>query len=120
MASAFAVVAGKNAMLDALTADRVQLHSGDPGSSGTSNQLGTKVAATFSAASSGSRALASQVDFTGLTALQSVTWYSVWDNNGGSPVFLGRGEITAGDVAANAAGEYSLTTSCALTLSDPA
>jgi len=108
----------KNAMLDSQTFDRVQLHSGDPGASGTSNALGSKVAATFAAASSGSRALSAQVDITGLTALQSVTWYSVWDNNGGSPVFKGRGQITSGDVAANAAGAYTLTTACALTISD--
>lgn len=117
MASSFSTTA-KDAMLDALTADRARLHSGDPGASGTSNQVGSLTAATFAAASSGSRALSAQVDFTGLSALQSVTWYSVWDNNGGSPVFLGRGQITAGDVAANAAGEFSLTTGCALTLSD--
>lgn len=108
----------KNIALDALTLDRVQLHSGDPGAAGTSSQLGTKVAATFSAASSGSRALASQVDFTGLTALQSVTWYSIWEHNGGSPIFRGSGQITSGDVAANAAGAYSLTTACAVAIND--
>lgn len=110
--------AAKNTMLDALTADRVQLHSGDPGGSGTSNQLGSKVAATFSAASGGERALASAVDFTGLTALQSVTYYSVWNHNGGSPVFHGSAQITSGDVAANAAGEYRLTTACKLDIND--
>ena len=119
MASSFSTAA-KATMLDALTADRVRLHSGDPGAAGTSNQVGSLVAATFSAASAGARALATQVDFTGLTASQSVTWYSVWNNNGGSPIFLGRGQITAGDVAANAAGEYSLTTACQLQINDPA
>lgn len=103
-----------NEMLDALTVDRVKLHSGDPGSSGTSNAVSSLAAATFSAASGGSRALASQVDFTGLTANVGVTWFSVWLNSG--TVFKGRGQITSGDVAANSAGEYSLTTSTALTL----
>jgi hypothetical protein len=110
----------KNTMLDALTADRARLHSGDPGAAGTSNALGTLTACTFAAAASGERALSAAVDFTGLTASQSVTWYSVWNNNGGTPIFLGRGQITSGDVAANAAGEYRLTTACKLDLNDPA
>lgn len=107
-----------NAMLDSQTFDRTQLHSGDPGSSGTSNALGSKVAATFASASAGVRALSGDVSYTGLTALQSVTWFSVWDNNGGSPVFKGRGQITSGDVAANAAGEFTLkATTTTLSLS---
>lgn len=111
--------AAKNLMLDALTADRVRLHSGDPGASGTSNTLGSLTTAVFAAASSGARALNAAVDFTGLGASQSVTWYSVWNNNGGSPIFLGRGQITSGDVTANAAGEYTLTTACQLQINDP-
>jgi hypothetical protein len=108
----------KNEMLDALTLDRVQLHSGAPGSAGTSNQLGTKVACTFAAASGSARALSAQVNFTGLTADQSVTHFSVWDNNGGSPVFKGSGTISSGDVTANAAGAYSLTTGCSVAIND--
>lgn len=107
----------KNKMLDVLTADLVQLHSGDPGASGTSNALGSKVACTFSAASGGSRVLSAQVDFTGLTASQSVTHYSVWKNDTADE-FEGKGAITTGDVAANADGEFSLGTSTALTISD--
>lgn len=100
----------ENTMLDALTADRVRLHSGDPGAAGTSNTIAAfgLTAATFAAASSGARALSSDVNFTGGSAGQSVTYFSVWDNNGGSPVYLGSGQITSGDVAANAAGEYTL------------
>lgn len=109
----------KNEQLDALTADRIRLHSGDPGAAGTSNTLGTLTACTFAAASNGERVLSAQVDFTGLTANQSVTWFSVWDNNGGDPVFLGRGQITSGDVQANAAGEFSLTTGTKLAIQDP-
>jgi len=97
----------KNAMLDALTCDRVRLHSGAPGAAGTDNALGAGLsAATFSAASSGARALASDVTVTGLSASQSVTYFSVWQNSG--TVFQGSGQITSGDVAANAAGEYTL------------
>jgi hypothetical protein len=112
--------AAKNTMLNALTADRVRLHSGDPGTAGTSNALGAGVsAATFGTSTASERALSSAVTVTGLTASQSVTWFSVWDNNGGTPVFLGRAQITTGDVAANAAGEYTLTTATKLTASDP-
>lgn len=109
--------AAKNAMLDALTLDRIRLHSGAPGSAGTSNTLGAGLsAATFSAASSGSRALASAVVVTGLSASQSVTHFSVWTNSG--TVFQGSGSISSGDVAANAAGEYSLATGTTVSLSD--
>jgi len=109
--------AGKNTMLDALTADLVQLHSGDPGAAGTSNALGSKVASTFAAASGGARALSAQVDFTGLTASQSVTHFSVWKNDT-ADVFEGSGQITTGDTAANSAGEFSLTTDTELTIND--
>ena len=111
----------KNTMLDALTVNQIQLHNGDPGAAGTTNRVGGangEAAATFAAAASGSRALNADVDFTGLTASQSVTWISVWNTTG--PVFQGKAQITAGDVAANASGEYTVTTATALTLSDPA
>lgn len=102
--------AAKNTMLDALTMDRVRLHSGDPGASGTSNTIAAfgLTAATFAAAGSGARALSGDVAFTGGSAAQSVTYFSVWDNNGGSAVYHGSGQITSGDVAANASGEYTL------------
>ena len=109
----------KNAMLDALEPEEIQLHDGDPGAAGTANRVGDtdgEAAAVFAAASSGSRALNAQVDFTNLDPLQSVTWISVWD----AAVFLGKAQITSGDVAANAAGEWSATTDCSLDLEDPA
>lgn len=110
--------AGKNQMLDGLSPDQVQLHSGDPGAAGTANRVGGaagEASATFAAASAGERALSAQVDFTGLSASQSVTWFSVW----GAGTFLGKGQLT-GDLAANAAGEISLTTATKLVLEDPA
>jgi hypothetical protein len=111
----FAVTA-KNAMLDSLTLDRIRLHSGAPGSAGTDNALGAGLsAATFAAASSSSRALSSNVTVTGLSANQSVTHFSVWTNSG--TVFRGSGAIT-GDVTANAAGEYILTTGTTVSLTD--
>lgn len=115
-----ASVGARNAMLDSQTLDRVRLHSGDPGSAGTNNTIAAfgLTAATFGAASSGARALSSDVAFTGGGAGQSVTWASVWDNNGGSPVYKWSIQITSGDVAANASGEYTLkatTTTVTLT-----
>jgi hypothetical protein len=105
-----ASVGARNSMLDSQTLDRVRLHSGDPGSAGTSNTIAAfgLTSATFGSASSGERTLSSDVAFTGGSAAQSVTYYSVWDNNGGSPVFKWGIQITSGDVAANAAGEYTL------------
>ena len=110
----------KNTMLDALTPNQLQLHNGDPGAAGTANRVGGgdgEEAATFAAASGGERALSASVDFTGLAASQSVTWFSVWNTAG--PTFLGKGEISSGDVAANAAGQFSLTTATKLILQDP-
>lgn len=99
----------KNAMLDSRTYDRMRLHSGDPGAAGTSNALGSLTACVFNAAASSSRALNAAVDFTSLGASQAVTHASVWNNNGGSPIFEGSGTIT-GDATANAAGEYRVAT----------
>jgi hypothetical protein len=100
--------ASKNLMLDALTVDRVRLHSGDPGAAGTNNTIAAYglTAATFAGAASGERALSSDVSFTGAAASQDVTHWSAWLNSG--TVFRGSGTISAGDVAANAAGEYTL------------
>lgn len=110
----------KNTALDALTLDRIRLHSGDPGASGTSLALGSLTACTFAAAASGSRALSSNVTLTGLGANQSCTWFSVWNNNGGSPIFMGRSPIEAGDTTANASGELTLTTATTVAITDPA
>lgn len=110
--------AGKNAMLDGISPDELQLHDGDPGASGTANRVGGangEESANFAAASNGERALSANVDFTGLSANQTVTWFSVWEG----ATFLGKGQITSGDTSANAAGEFSLTTATKLVLQDP-
>ncbi len=109
--------ATKNAMLDAITLDAIRLHSGAPGASGADIQLGAGLsAATFAAASSSSRALSSNVTVTGLSANQSVTYFSVWTTSGA--VFRGSGTISSGDVTANVAGEYILTTGTTVNLND--
>ena len=113
--------AAKNIMLDALSPNQIQLHNGDPGAAGTASRVGGangEAASTYDAASGGSRNVAADVDFTGLTADQPVTWISHWDTSG--PTFLGKAEVTTGDVAANAAGEYTVTTDATLNLNDPA
>jgi hypothetical protein len=112
-------VAAKNTMLNALTVDRIQLHSGDPGADGTGNVIAaTMAAATFGAAGTGERTLSTSVDYTELNALQSVTYVSFWDYNAGAPVFHGSSAIT-GDQAANAAGDYTVTmTTTKLSLTD--
>ena len=110
------IATAKNAMLDALTLDKVRLHSADPGAAGTTAELGSgTVAATFSAASGGSRAIATNVSFTGLGVNQLVTHFSVWSGT----TFRGSGAVS-GDSTANAEGEYVLTTSTTVSLTDPA
>ena len=109
--------AAKNQMLDALTVDRIRLHSGDPGAAGANNQESGLEVAAFAAAAAGVRALNANVDVTGLTPSVAITWYSIWVASG--TVFKGRGQITSGDLAANTAGEYSLTTATELSLVDP-
>jgi len=114
----FAVTA-KNAMLDSLTLNGIRLHSGAPGAAGTDNALGAGIsAATFAAAATSARALDSAVTVTGLSANQSVTFFSVWTTSGA--VFRGSGSISTGDVTANAAGEFVLATGTTVSLTDPA
>lgn len=110
----------KAIMLDALTANLISLHNGDPGSAGTSNEVSgggySRQAATFNAASSGARTLASDVNFVG-TAAASVTWMAVWNSTG--PVFLGRTPLT-GDSAFNSLGEFTIAaTTTTLAVTDP-
>ena len=99
-------VTARNLALDAITVDRVRLHSGDPGSAGTDNALGSLTAATFNAAASGERLLDADVTLTSLGANQAVSHFSVWLNAG--TVFRGGFSITSGDTNANSAGEYTL------------
>jgi hypothetical protein len=110
--------ATKNAMLDAITFNEVRLHNGLPGAAGTDNELlsGVGQTAVFNAASGGARALNAGVPFTGLTGSAPVTYFSVWTASGA--VFRGSGQITTGDTAANASGEYTLQTGTELQLND--
>ena len=106
-------VGTKNAMLDSRTFGQAQLHSGDPGAAETNNAVSTKDTCTFAAAAAGSRALSSNVNFTGMTPVQSVTHFSVW--NGAN--FEGSGTLS-GDTQANASGEFNLLAGTTLNLND--
>lgn len=111
--------AGKNAMLSGLTITDVSLHTGDPGSAGTANEVSgngyTRLTPTFASPSGGERALSTALDFDG-PANGDATWFAIWD----SSTFLGKGQITSGDTQFNAAGEFRLATGTKLVLTDPA
>ena len=75
----------------------IRVHTGDPGTAGTSNRIGSVEAAlastNWSAAASGISSYNAQVVFTVLstTAEQTVRWYSLW--RGGT--FVGREEMSS-------------------------
>jgi hypothetical protein len=111
--------AAKDDMLDALTCDEIQLHDGDPGAAGTANRVGDTdgvETAVFAAASSGSRALNADVDFTNMGDSTGITWISVWESG---VQFQGKAQLT-GDLASNSSGEFTVTTATSLDLDDPA
>lgn len=101
---------GGTAMRDAIT--HFQLHSADPGASGTTSPLGTRVANTGSVDGDGDITW-TNIAFTGLSANQAVSWVSAWNAAGtGTPAtggtWRGKWQLT-GDATANAAGEYTVT-----------
>ena len=109
--------AAKNTMLDSLTVNRVRLHSGDPGASGTDSALGSLTTAVFQAASGGERVLDANVELTGLGAGQAVSYVSFWQASG--TVFHGSKTLT-GSGQANDDGEYTLlATVTKLDINDP-
>ena len=92
---------------------RMRTHTGDPGSDGTENPgTGSAQPCSWDPSSGGVANLADPVPFTDLGADEAVAWYSVWDE--ANTTFLGRGEVTTGDVAANAEGDYTFTTDTTL------
>lgn len=108
----------KDAMLDALTAlvDGIGIHTGDPGTGADNEVTGggyARQTPSFASASGGTVALAAAAEFTG-PASETATWYTLWD----ASVRMGKGQITTGDQAFNAAGEFNLTTGTALTIAD--
>lgn len=86
----------------------VQLHSADPGAAGTTAATTAgRQPAVWSAAASKQLSLSTAESFTGGAANGAVTWVSLWDASTAGN-WQGNFQITTGDLAFNAAGEYSL------------
>jgi hypothetical protein len=107
----------KNSMLDSETVNLCSLHNGDPGASGTSNELAggspayARKAATFNAAGSGERLLNADVTFD--VPASTVAYVGFWNSTG--PVFKGSVAVTSEVFAAQ--GQYKITaTTTKLTL----
>ena len=87
--------------------DEISLHSGDPGGSGTDNEVSgngyARLSPSFGSASSGA-VTATPLDFD-TPSEQSVNYIGLWDVGGN---FLGSAQRTSGDSAANVAGEYTV------------
>ncbi len=87
--------AAKNTMLNALTINRLSLHTGNPGAAGTDNVYSgggyTYQAATFAPAADGKRELSSAVVFQGVPEA-TVSWVGFWY----SSTFRGAAELDAG------------------------
>ncbi len=105
-----ALVVAANAIDAVIT--HVQLHSGAPGAAGTSNVVSTaRVAVNGSVDADGDLTIVGS--WTGLSAGQTVGGISYWGSAGtGTPptggTCYGAG-VPTGDLAANAAGEYTGT-----------
>ena len=103
--------AAKNTMLDSLTVDRLSLHNGDPGASGTANELSggspayARQTCVFNAASGGERLLNANVTFD--VPADTVAYVGFWDYNGGSYVFHGSDPVT--NETFGAQGQYIVT-----------
>ena len=85
----------KNTMLNALTINRMSLHTGNPGTDGTANVYSgggyTYQAATFATAFDGKRQLSAAVVFQG-TPSDTVAWVGFWNSN----TFRGAAALDAG------------------------
>ncbi len=99
-----ALVLAANAVDGAVT--HMQLHSGAPGAAGTTNAVGARVAVNGAVDADGDITW-SNVAFTGLTANHAVAHVSYWSAATGG-TFYGSAALS-GDTAANAAGEYTVT-----------
>lgn len=79
----------------------MQLHTGDPGSAGTSNVAGntTRQSSTFGSASGGSSANAGAFTWTNVSTSETYTRFSLWSAST-SGTFLGSGTMTANAVTA--------------------
>lgn len=99
------------ALLDTLSgtsfsvaATYVKLHTGDPGETGTSNAASntSRQAASWSAASAGAKATSATITWTNVSATETYTHWSLWDNaTAGNCLWSGAlstsASVTAGD-----------------------
>lgn len=94
----------------------IKLHTGDPGSSGTSNAATetTRKQATFSASSGRAITNSAAVEWTNVSTTETYTWVSFWSASAAG-TFLGRDDlsssaaVTAGDTFRIPAGDLDLT-----------
>lgn len=94
----------------------VKLHTGDPGSAGTSNAATetTRKQASFSAASGRAITNDAAVEWTNVSTTETYTWISLWDASTGGN-FLGRDDlsssaaVTAGDTFRIPAGDLDMS-----------
>lgn len=98
------VIAG-TAVRDAIT--HFQFHSSAPGAAGTTGAVGSRVANTGTVNGTTGVITWSNIQFTGLTANQSVTHVSYW-NASTAGTYRGSAALTGGDTAANVAGAYTV------------
>ena len=82
----------------------VKLHTGDPGEDGTANAASntSRQSASWSAASSGSKATSATITWTNVSATETYTHWSLWDNStAGNCLWSGAlstsASVTAGD-----------------------
>lgn len=97
----------KRAAATAALVDAVSLHTADPGEAGTANEWssgGYERKAPSFGSPSGGVVTASPIDFSG-PASTTAAYVGLWDDGD----FLGAVPRGSGDVAANAAGEYTVT-----------
>jgi len=92
-----------NTFLDSLATDYpyIQLHTGDPGSDGTSNVAdeSSRVQASFASASGGQVATSAELKWEGVAANEDYTHWSGWDQASGGACGW-TGTITADAVLA--------------------
>jgi hypothetical protein len=79
LANAWLNVIGNKTTFTAPAATYIELHTADPGASGTTSVAAssTRIAATFAAASSGAIALSNSPAFTGVST-ETITHIAVW------------------------------------------
>lgn len=94
----------------------VKLHTGDPGSAGTSNAgaVTTRSQATFAAAASGAIALTGTSPSWSMTTTETISHISVWDASSAGN-FQWSAALSASKSVAN--GDTLTLTSCGLSLS---